>query len=130
MNNKDSIAIEWTIDDVLDIRPDLSRDEARQVLREVDEEHDAEIGINIFVIQDTADRMFEEKTDDDLKTYSVKIGRRIVEQCYIEIEAVSEQKAIDEVDRLITLGEFHDVSFTTTAITGEEIFDVHEKRGA
>ena len=126
--NNDSILIEWSVNDVLELRPDLSRKEAREVLRAVDEDHDAEVGINIFVLQDVADRMFKEKTDEDLKTYSVKVGRRIVEQCYIEIEAVSEQKAIDEIDRLIKAGEFHDVSFTTTAITGEEIFDVSEKK--
>lgn len=57
-NPQDTISIEWDIDDVLEVRPDLSADQARQVLQSVKRNHDAEIGVNWDVIQCTADWVF------------------------------------------------------------------------
>jgi len=61
---KDSIAITWHIADVLDVRPDLTRDQARQVLGVVEQHHDATIGINWDVLEATADTLFPIDTDE------------------------------------------------------------------
>lgn len=55
---QDQISIIWHIDDVLSLRPDLTRAEARAVLRRVEDSHDAARGICWGDIEDTADELF------------------------------------------------------------------------
>ena len=50
----DWITIKWHVDDVLDVREDLTREQAREVLHELKRYHDAELGINWDVIRETA----------------------------------------------------------------------------
>lgn len=54
----DEIAITWTVDDVMYEREDLSESQAREVLKAVKRNHDAEIGVNWDVIRTHADEMF------------------------------------------------------------------------
>jgi len=63
-----SIAIVWTIDDVLSIRPDLSRDQAWIVLRHAKYRHDAEVGINWEVLAAHAESLYCELEEDALKS--------------------------------------------------------------
>lgn len=49
------IAIEWTVEDILSIRPTLSIEEASTVLNYLEENHDANIGINWDVIEAACD---------------------------------------------------------------------------
>lgn len=56
----DTISITWHIDDVLNVRPELTKDQARSVLRNLDHNHDANIGINWDVIACVARLMFPE----------------------------------------------------------------------
>lgn len=60
MNNeeKDTCTIVWHIDDVLSVRPDLSNDQARQILLQLKHNHDASIGINWDVIDIYAETAF------------------------------------------------------------------------
>ena len=58
MNYQDEISITWTIDDVLYIRPNLTIDQAREVLQEIKLNHDASIGINWTVIEFWCDELF------------------------------------------------------------------------
>ena len=48
--NKDSIKIEWGVDDVFNLDDTLSIEEAREVLRLAEKEHDANVGINWDVL--------------------------------------------------------------------------------
>lgn len=57
----DSIAIVWTIKDVHGVRPDLSDEQAYQVLQEVKASHDAEFGVNWYAIEETANNLFPKK---------------------------------------------------------------------
>lgn len=66
-NEELSIAIVWHIDDVLEVRPDLSREQAFEVLKQAKENHDANIGINWDVLTDCAERLFAEREEDALK---------------------------------------------------------------
>jgi hypothetical protein len=59
------LADDWHIDDVLNIRPDLSEAEALKVLEVLADDFDANNGINWDVIQYTADRLYEEPDDDE-----------------------------------------------------------------
>tara|TARA_B100000035_G_scaffold222416_1_gene191078 strand:- start:1877 stop:2086 length:210 start_codon:yes stop_codon:yes gene_type:complete len=61
---KDYIEIYWHVDDVLDTRPDLTENQAREVLHEVGRSHDACYGVNWDVIQDTAWLMYPPKKED------------------------------------------------------------------
>ncbi len=54
----DEIAIVWHIDDVKEVRPDLTDEQCRAVLRQADERHDATIGINWEVLEIHADDLF------------------------------------------------------------------------
>jgi len=47
---RDYLVRYWHIDDVFELAPYLSDDEARQVLAHVDETHDANVGINWGVL--------------------------------------------------------------------------------
>lgn len=60
VDTRTSIAIEWCIEDVQSVRTDLSDEHALEVLRAVDDRHDAEIGINWDYIEAVADDLFPE----------------------------------------------------------------------
>lgn len=60
-----SISIVWQIDDVLSVRPDLTEDEAAEVLHEVESAHDCEQGITWFHIESAASYMFGDAPDED-----------------------------------------------------------------
>ena len=57
-NDRDSITIEWHIDDVKEVRPDLTDEQAREVLWHAKHHHDAEQGINWEVLEVHADFLF------------------------------------------------------------------------
>ena len=54
----DQIAVSWHIDDVREVRPDLTDDQCREVLAQAKHRHDAEIGINWDVLDAHADYLF------------------------------------------------------------------------
>lgn len=52
------IAIVWCIEDVQEVRPDLTADQCWQVLQAARRQHDAGIGINWDVLQCVATELF------------------------------------------------------------------------
>jgi hypothetical protein len=56
--DNDSITIEWHIDDVHMVRPDLTDEQAQEVLFAAKRYHDAEQGINWGVLEAHADFIF------------------------------------------------------------------------
>jgi hypothetical protein len=56
----DFITIKWQIEDVQSVRPDLSDEEANEVLGALENNHDANVGINWEVIEYAADNLFPE----------------------------------------------------------------------
>jgi hypothetical protein len=54
------IVVLWHIDDVKELRPDLSDEQCREVLEHCDKYHDATIGINWDVISFHAQDLFPE----------------------------------------------------------------------
>jgi hypothetical protein len=58
---KNSIFIEWCIDDVKDIREDLDDDQAMEVLEFVKDKHDANLGITWETLQYAADHLYPEE---------------------------------------------------------------------
>ena len=65
LGDPDEITITWHTDDVLSVRPDLTKEQAREVLYELDHSHDANIGISWEVIDIIAEGMFERPKDPD-----------------------------------------------------------------
>lgn len=59
-----TISIKWSTVDVLSVRPDLTEQQANKVLDALYNRHDATIGINWDVIENTADDMFPKKDQD------------------------------------------------------------------
>ena len=57
-DNRDSITITWHIADVQEVRPDLTDEQAREVLHAAKRYHDAEQGINWTVLEAHADFIF------------------------------------------------------------------------
>lgn len=123
-----SINITWDVNDILSLRPDLTDDEANNVLKELALVYDKEVGINKQLVLNIAESLYSVERLKILKTYSVGVGRRIIQKIIIEIDAYSESDAEKEVLRLIRGEEFREKPFTTTAITGEFITDIHEKK--
>lgn len=60
--NKHSIFIEWCVDDVKDVRPDLDDDQALEVLEFVKDNHDATIGVTWETLQYAADLLYPEES--------------------------------------------------------------------
>ena len=61
MNHKnlgDEISIVWHIGDVLSRRPDLTNEQAREVLRKVEREYDGNVGISWGTIEACAESLF------------------------------------------------------------------------
>jgi hypothetical protein len=57
------IAVIWSVEDVQEMRPDLTDDQAWEVLQAVKRRHDAEIGINWLTLEAFADAIFPETID-------------------------------------------------------------------
>jgi hypothetical protein len=56
---KTEITITWSIDDVLSVRPNLTKEQASDLLMILKKNHDANIGINWNVIENAADWLFQ-----------------------------------------------------------------------
>lgn len=56
----DSISITWSIDDVQEVRPDLTKDQCREVLAAVGDRHDATLGVNWDTLSIIADQLYPE----------------------------------------------------------------------
>jgi len=61
------IAAIWSIEDVTGIRPDLTEDQAWEVLEQVRDNHDADWGISYTTLETVADDLFSiaPETDDE-----------------------------------------------------------------
>jgi len=58
------IAVIWSIEDVQEVRPDLTDDQAWAVLQTVERRHDANIGVSWDVLQCQADLLFDTISTD------------------------------------------------------------------
>lgn len=58
------IAVVWEAGDVQEVRPDLTDEQAWEVLRAARQEHDAGLGINWDVLECHADMLFPEPAED------------------------------------------------------------------
>jgi hypothetical protein len=58
------IGVFWCIQDVQEVRPDLTDDQAWQVLQEVQRKHDAEFGISWTTLETVADDLYPEPDDE------------------------------------------------------------------
>ena len=64
LNEHQQIAIIWSAEDVQSIRPDLTDDQAWEVLQRCEWIHDCETGLNWRVIEYVADEDFPNPTED------------------------------------------------------------------
>jgi hypothetical protein len=73
-----SISVKWSTDDVKSIRPDLSDEQCYMVLIHAKNKHNAEIGINWFVLKNIADDLYpidtNKKTNKKTK-YKVDVNQ-------------------------------------------------------
>ncbi len=60
MSLKKLISIKWHIDDVLSVRPNLTQQQACEVLAHIRKNHDANVGVNWDVIEIVSDTLFPE----------------------------------------------------------------------
>lgn len=63
-------AVVWSVGDVLDVRPDLSDDQAAEVLHQAIRQHDATLGIGWDTFEYYATTMFGEPPEEDSTTSS------------------------------------------------------------
>jgi hypothetical protein len=65
------IAIIWSIEDVQFMRPDLTDDQAWQVLGQVKRHHDAEFGVNWQTLECVAEDLCGDAPETDLASEAV-----------------------------------------------------------
>ena len=58
------IAIVWSMEDVLEVRPDLTHDQAMEVLEFAEQKHDASIGISWDVLSIWAEQLHPKEEED------------------------------------------------------------------
>jgi hypothetical protein len=58
LRQRRQVAVIWSIEDVLQERPDLTADQAWEVLQVCREEHDCKLGFTWTFIRDVADELF------------------------------------------------------------------------
>lgn len=117
-NPKLSIAIIWTVDDVLQSRSDLTSVEAREVLAAVEDGHNPDIGINWDYISDVADMLFPRRSNGDLIAVGyVKEGQEFREALYGE--ATDMWAVCRLVEYIDDIGEFG-FEHVQTGFTTEE----------
>ena len=63
-NPERQIAIIWSLEDVQEIRPDLSDDECMEVLGFAEKKHDASIGINWDTLEIWADYLYPRNREE------------------------------------------------------------------
>jgi hypothetical protein len=63
--DRKQIALIWSIDDVQDVRPDLTDDQAWEVLRQVKSDHDATIGVTFETLEWVAQDLFGDAPETD-----------------------------------------------------------------
>lgn len=63
---KDEITITWHIDDVKEVRADLTDDQARQVLQYVDRYHDCNYGITWETLDNAAFELFGAEVEGEI----------------------------------------------------------------
>lgn len=66
--NLDQIEIIWHVEDVIATCPTLTRKQAQEVLRRLQANHDASIGINWDVIEQTANELLQEPESEETIT--------------------------------------------------------------
>jgi len=59
------IALIWSVEDVQELRPDLTDDQAWEVLLEVQRHHDAELGVNWLTLEWAAKDLFGDAPETD-----------------------------------------------------------------
>jgi hypothetical protein len=61
----DILIIKWNVEDVLNVRPDLNEEQAKEVLYALANDFDANIGVNWAVIEMMAEKEFPEGNDEN-----------------------------------------------------------------
>jgi len=59
------IALVWSIEDVQQVRPDLTDEQAWDVLQDVRRHHDAELGVNWLTLECVAENLFGDAPETD-----------------------------------------------------------------
>lgn len=65
LTQRRQIAAVWSVEDVLEIRPDLTEDQCWLVLQEMKQQHDAELGITWSNLECIAETLFGSAPDED-----------------------------------------------------------------
>jgi hypothetical protein len=76
LNHDKQIAAIWGIQDVQELRPDLTDDQAWEILQQVDHHHDRDGGITRNTIRHTANELFPEPGQQRQKRTRVKKARK------------------------------------------------------
>ena len=77
---ENTIHIAWSIDDLLSLEAELSKEEAKEILLEIERRHDANEGVNwevlaIYISSYIADKEVQELNDMELKELPKHINR-------------------------------------------------------
>lgn len=65
LRKRRQVAVVWSIEDVQSVRPDLTEDEAWEVLQECERKHDCEYGFTWSYIECMADLLFRKQPAKD-----------------------------------------------------------------
>ena len=100
MSKAQEIQISWAVEDVFSIRSDLTEDQAIEVLTNVKDNHDADIGVCWETLHFWANSMFPKS--DTWASYTVEITETL--QMQVDVEANSIDEAVTAVKRAYNAG--------------------------
>jgi hypothetical protein len=72
LTQRRQVAVIWCIEDVMGMRPDLSGDQAWEVLEECRDQHDCEYGFTWLLIEVIADLLFPRSKDNQTAKEGVR----------------------------------------------------------
>lgn len=67
---KKHVAIIWSVVDVQSVRPDLTDEQALEVLKNVKSKHDADIGVNWDTLRIVADNLYPKDNNEETKFHN------------------------------------------------------------
>lgn len=79
------IMVTWSVEDVLDVRPDLTDEEAFELLSYTKRKHDAEQGITWDVLRDNASWLFRERKLECTVTFKDIEGNEVSKPALVEL---------------------------------------------
>lgn len=123
-----NITVTWTIHDVLQERPDLTDEEADNVLYFINNTMcPKKSGLSYAEVKEAANKIYPESRERQLKEYVVELKYSEVKRANFIMKGYSQNEIERIVQKDISDGKFNNFEFVTTAKTNITVNDIYEQ---